>query len=512
MWYRDWGVYLLLSAAYKNDYKVKECLKFAMSILSIPEELFEYILLNINDREDILRVSRVCKLFNKFINTSKGMHLNNVYDTRFLCFGNVNNSWKSKVSTLCMKNIFNSKYETIRFKFETCIQKLVLTNIYIDVLDITNCILIKKLIVTNAVVKSIVGVDTAKELVKLDVSMSTFNNIKISSYLKNLNLNYTIIQSISIPVENSLVKFQAKNCNFNLDNDSVCLPLSYSKLVTFSIKSTGVWDTTFGSTALCQLGSINSICIDNSSVTNLYFLNGCSNKLKCLEISNSRIKNMEKIQGYVYSVQNICLRENKIHNFDFIKKYKELVSLEIIETTNKYASEFIHELENLKKLRLTGDIIFNIKNINSKAPLEVLYLDIYILENIKLIAGFKEHLKKLNISAYDYLVIEPISECINLVKLRINHKRFSSIELSPLIKLDKLKVLDMNGVFLKMKQLVVFNEMANLKLVNLPIKFYYKIKSSDKIRYSFKEHWIGFSKKKHVYYRKECNEIRLLLT
>jgi hypothetical protein len=221
---------------------------------------------------------------------------------------------------------------------------------------------------------------------------------------------------------------------------------------------------------------------------------------------------MEKIQGYVYSVQNICLRENKIHNFDFIKKYKELVSLEIIETTNKYASEFIHELENLKKLRLTGDIIFNIKNINSKAPLEVLYLDIYILENIKLIAGFKEHLKKLNISAYDYLVIEPISECINLVKLRINHKRFSSIELSPLIKLDKLKVLDMNGVFLKMKQLVVFNEMANLKLVNLPIKFYYKIKSSDKIRYSFKEHWIGFSKKKHVYYRKECNEIRLLLT
>lgn len=483
-----------------------------MSILSIPEELFEYILLNINDREDILRVSRVCKLFNKFINTSKVMHLNNVYDTKFLCFGNVNNSWKSKVSTLCMKNIFNSKYETIRFKFETCIQKLVLTNIYIDELDITNCILIKKLIVTNAVVKSIVGVDTAKELVKLDVSMSTFNNIKISSYLKNLNLNYTIIQSISIPVENSLVKFQAKNCNFNLiNNDEVnCLPLLYSKLVTFSIKSKGVWDTTFGS-------SINSICIDNSSVKNINFLNGCSTKLKCLEISNSRIKNMEKIRGYVYSVQNICLRENRINNFDFIKKYKELVSLEIVETTNKYASEFIHELENLKKLRLSGDIIFNIKNINSKAPLEVLYLDIYILENIKLIAGFRAHLKKLNISAYDYLAIEPISECINLVKLRINNKRFSSIGddfdiLRPLIKLDKLKVLDMNGVFLKMKQLDVFNEMANLKLVNLPIKFYYKIKRSDKIRYSFKEHWIGFSKKKHVYYRKECNEIRLLLT
>ena len=483
-----------------------------MSILSIPEELFEYILLNINDREDILRVSRVCKLFNQFINTSKVMHLNNVYDTKFLCFGNVNNSWKSKVSTLCMKNIFNSKYETIRFKFETCIQKLVLTNIYIDELDITNCILIKKLIVTNAVVKSIVGVDTAKELVKLDVSMSTFNNIKISSYLKNLNLNYTIIQSISIPVENSLVKFQAKNCNFNLiNNDAVnCLPLSYSKLVTFSIKSKGVWDTTFGS-------SINSICIDNSSVKNINFLNGCSTKLKCLEISNSRIKNMEKIRGYVYSVQNICLRENRINNFDFIKKYKELVSLEIVETTNKYASEFIHELENLKKLRLSGSIIFNIKNINSKAPLEVLYLDIYILENIKLIAGFRAHLKKLNISAYDYLDIEPISECINIVKLRINNKRFSSIGedfdiLRPLIKLDKLKVLDMNGVFLKMKQLDVFNEMANLKLVNLPIKFYYKIKRSDKIRYSFKEHWIGFSKKKHIYYRKECNEIRLLLT
>ena len=483
-----------------------------MSILSIPEELFEYILLNINDREDILRVSRVCKLFNKFINTSKVMHLNNVYDTKFLCFGNVNNSWKSKVSTLCMKNIFNSKYETIRFKFETCIQKLVLTNIYIDELDITNCILIKKLIVTNAVVKSIVGVDTAKELVKLDVSMSTFNNIKISSYLKNLNLNYTIIQSISIPVENSLVKFQAKNCNFNLiNNDAVnCLPLSYSKLVTFSIKSKGVWDTTFGS-------SINSICIDNSSVKNINFLNGCSTKLKCLEISNSRIKNIEKIRGYVYSVQNICLRENRINNFDFIKKYKELVILEIVETTNKYPSEFIHELENLKKLRLSGSIIFNIKNINSKAPLEVLYLDIYILENIKLIAGFRAHLKKLNISAYDYLDIEPISECINLVKLRINNKRFSSFGddfdiLRPLIKLDKLKVLDMNGVFLKMKQLDVFNEMANLKLVNLPIKFYYKIKRSDKIRYSFKEHWIGFSKKKHIYYRKECNEIRLLLT
>lgn len=500
-------------------------IKFAMSILSIPEELFEYILLNINDREDILRVSRVCKLFNKFINTSKVMHLNNVYDTRFLCFGNVNNSWKSKVSTLCMKNIFNRKYETIRFKFETCIQKLVLTNINIDELDITNCILIKKLIVTNAVVKYIVGVDTAKELVKLDVSMSTFNNIKISSYLKNLNLNYTIIQSISIPVENSLVKFQAKNCNFNLINsDAVnCLPLSYSKLVTFSIKSTGVWDilfgTTWGSTQRAgRFGrSINSICIDNSSVKNLYFLNGCSNKLKWLEISNSRIKNMEKIRGYVYSLQNICLRENKINNFDFIKKYKELVSLEIVETTNKYASEFIHELENLKKLRLTGDIIFNLKNINSKAPLEVLYLDIYILENIKLISRFRTHLKKLNISASDYLVIEPISECINLVKLRINNKRFSSIGddfdiLRPLIKLDKLKVLDMNGVFLKMKQLAVFNEMANLKLVNLPIKFYYKIKRSDRIRYSFKEHWIGFSKKKHVYYRKECNEIRLLLT
>ena len=222
---------------------------YKIMILSIPEELLEYILLNITNTKDILNVSMVCKLFNNFINTNKFMHMNNVYNTKCLSFGNVNNSWKSMVTTLCI-NEFTTEYINIVFNFETCIQKLELTNIYINVLDISKCISIKKLIVNNAIVKDLIGVDTAKELVKLNVSMSTLSIIKISPYLKNLNLNYTILQSLFIPVKNSLIKFQAKNCNFNLINGTTlnrvnqfnCLPLVYSNLVTFSVKSSQTWD------------------------------------------------------------------------------------------------------------------------------------------------------------------------------------------------------------------------------------------------------------------------------
>ena len=60
--------------------------------------------------EDIKNISVVCKALNSFINTNKFIHANKVYNTKCLSVGNVNNSWKSMVSTLCIKNIFNSRY------------------------------------------------------------------------------------------------------------------------------------------------------------------------------------------------------------------------------------------------------------------------------------------------------------------------------------------------------------------------------------------------------------------
>jgi hypothetical protein len=196
-------------------------------------------------------------------------------------------------------------------------------------------------------------------------------------------------------------------------------------------------------------------------------------------------------------------------------------SLEIVETGSNFRSEFISEFSNLKNLRLTGPIIFDMKNINPKAPLENLYLDIQSSDNINFISNFHKHLKKLYISARvididNTTIIYYISKCINLVKLKINFEEHSSLGddldvFRPLINLDKLKVLDMYGVSLKMKQIAVLNEIPNLKFVNLPIKFYYKMNGSNKIQYSFKSCWRGFSKKNILYYRRECHEIRLQL-
>ena len=498
------------------------------NILNMPVDLLETIFTGF-DMEDIKNISVVCKALNSFINTNKFIHANKVYNTKCLSVGNVNNSWKSMVSTLCIKNIFNSRYVHISFNFETCIKKLELTKIYIDELDITNCVELEKLIVKESIVKYLVGVDTAKKLIKLDVSMSTVDNIKISPYLKNLNLNYTILKSISIPAKNSLVKFQSKNCNFKLSegaessivNQFNCLPLMYSKLTVFSIKSKYMWDRVETNVFDC----ITSICVDTPSVKNLHFLKGCNKNLKKLEISNSRIENMEKIREHVYSVRHLHLRENRINNFDFIKQYVGIVRLEIVETSTIYQSEFVHELENLKQLHISGNIHFDIKNINEKAPLESLYLDVSVLENIKLISEFHTHLTKLYISAYTIdvrnKVIDPISKCTNLIKLKINYKGFSCFGdkldvLRPLVQLDKLLVLDINGVFLTLKQLDVINEVPNLKFVNLPIKFYHKFNLIGKAllrktQYSFKNNWTGFSKKNIIFYRGECNEIKLLL-
>jgi len=291
----------------------------ANNILNIPLELLETIVSSVSNT-DILNISTVCKTLNNFINKNKFIHLYRVYNTKYLSLGNLNNSWKSNLSNLYIGNIFNCSYENISFNFKTCIKKLELKNIYINELDITNFIEIEKLIINESIVKVLIGVDTSNTLLKLDCSLSTIFNIKISSHLRNLNINYTILKSLYIPLENSLVKFQSKNCNFissegNIVNQFNCLPLLYSKLVMFSIKTKYIWNEF----DLVGIDSISNISIDNPSVKNLNFLQNCKH-LKNLEISNSKIENMSIIKNIVCSIQKLSLRENRIHNFNFIKQ------------------------------------------------------------------------------------------------------------------------------------------------------------------------------------------------
>ena len=250
------------------------------------------------------------------------------------------------------------------------------------------------------------------------------------------------------------------------------------------------------------------------SICNLDFLEYSNNNIKKFELSKSKIgSEITKINSYINSIEKIYLRENTILNFNFLISYKNsLTTLEINENIS-YSTVFLKELIHLKSLSIKGHITFDLNSIQ-KASLETLRLDVISIINIENIINHKKTLKKLSISSVsiDLINLNSIGCCLDLLKLKIAIKGLFVFEdddfLNPLIGLEKLKYLDLNGVYLFLPQIKILKYLKCIRYINLPRNLSEAASARNPhsrfnsgVMYSFKHNWIRFSKKEKISYR-----------
>jgi len=453
---------------------------------------------------EIKVMSEVCKLFNNLIKYTNYIHKNKTYKTKLLEFGCIDNSWKRTLDIIKFKNIHTYPYSSIDFLFETSIKDMYFDNITISRIDITKCVSLNSLIIKNSLLHSIVGLENSKCLIKLKIIFSTIELIEINSFLKKLNLNYTYIRRIIIPSNTGLIKFETLNCDIiNIDNNFNHIPINYRNITSFSSSSTGPMILPN------NLTNIKNIKLSIPSICNLDFLEYSNNKIKKFELSKSKIGyEITKINSHINSIEKIYLRDNNISNFNFLISYKNsLNTLEINENIS-YSTVFLKELINLKSLSIKGPILFDLNSIQ-KASLETLRVDVTMIINIENIINHKKTLKKLSLStvSIDLINLNSIGFCFNILKLKIVIKGLFLSEdknfLKPLVNLEKLKYLDLNGVYLFLDQIKVLKYLKCIKYINLPRNLSGAIPALNScVRYSFKHNWIKFGKKEKISYRK----------
>ena len=458
---------------------------------------------------EIKVMSEVCKLFNNLIKYTNYIHKNKTYKTKSLEFGYIDNSWKRTLDIIKFKNIHTYPYSSIDFLFETSIKYMYFDNITISRIDITKCVSLNSLIIENSLLHSIVGLENSKCLIKLKILFSTIELIEINSFLKKLNLNYTYITRIIIPSNTELIKFETLNCDLiNINNNFNNIPINYRNITSFSSSSTGPMILPI------NLKNIKNIKMSMPSICNLDFLEYSNNKIKKFELSKSKIgSEITKINSYINSIEKIYLRENTILNFNFLISYKNsLTTLEINENIS-YSTVFLKELIHLKSLSIKGHITFDLNSIQ-KASLETLRLDVISIINIENIINHKKTLKKLSISSVsiDLINLNSIGCCLDLLKLKIAIKGLFVFEdddfLNPLIGLEKLKYLDLNGVYLFLPQIKILKYLKCIRYINLPRNLSEAASARNPhsrfnsgVMYSFKHNWIRFSKKEKISYR-----------
>ena len=125
-----------------------------------------------------------------------------------------------------------------------------------------------------------------------------------------------------------------------------------------------------------------------------------------------------------------------------------------------------------------------------------------------------ETLEKLSISSVsiDLINLNSIGCCLDLLKLKIAIKGLFVFEdddfLNPLIGLEKLKYLDLNGVYLFLPQIKILKYLKCIRYINLPRNLSEAASARNPhsrfnsgVMYSFKHNWIRFSKKEKISYR-----------
>jgi hypothetical protein len=456
-------------------------------------------------------LSRTCKYINYLINNEPYIHKNNMYKTKELNFGSNNTSWKKNAQRIYFKNIYNTEYINFNLTFNmNALTHLIFKNTYISTLDLSNCPGLVFLKITDCIVKKIENLEHSL-IKKLYIVLSTvIDSIKLNKEIQNINLDYTIFSQLEIPTVNSIAKFSAKNCTFNVN-----LPINnitaLKKIGVDSIEHS-VFQLIFQTSK--TLNSFDAQVINPGSLVGF-----ASRKLKKLRLVNSSV-DISKLN--IFSLEKLYLIENRYDNFNFLDQYKHsLVKLEISGRIG-FPTKFIAAFKNLKSLYLNGNIDIDISDINSN--LKTLYLNCSHIGNLHLLSKFKSSLKKLYISTFEFdsyppketgiSPFESIGACVLLKKVALRFKGLYVNDfvnfLDPLVNLSNLTILDVNGLFVDENQLNFIHRMKSLKFINLPKNCIYTTQYSKYI-YSFALNWSRFSKYTKLFYRKLISNVVVII-